>query len=283
MSVIEVKNVTKCFGSVAALKNVTLTFEENKICGLLGRNGAGKSTLLGLITNKLFPTEGTVLIDGQPVQENDAVLKKVYCMTEQSLYPDSMTVKDVFKWTNEFYPDMDSEYAKQLADKFALNTKKKVKTLSTGYQSIYKIIAALSCNAPVLLLDEPVLGLDANFRDVFYRELIESYSRAPKTVVVSTHLIEEAAGVIENVAIIKNGEIIMNDTTQNALKAGVTVTGPAGLVDSFTQGKKVLGHDSLGGMKSAYLLETLDENAAPEGLEVSKLNLQSLFIHLTNS
>ncbi len=283
MSLIEVKNVTKCFGTTTALKNVTLTFEENKICGLLGRNGAGKSTLLGLITNKLFPTEGTVLIDGEPVQENDAVLKKVYCMTEQSLYPDTMTVKEVFRWTNEFYPDMDNEYARQLADKFSLNTKKKVKALSTGYKSIYKIIVALSCNAPVLLLDEPVLGLDANYRDVFYRELIESYSRAPKTIVISTHLIEEAASVIENVAIIKNGMIIMNDTTQNALKAGVTVTGPTGLVDSFTQGKRVLGQDSLGGMKSAYLLETLDETAVPQGIEVSKLNLQSLFIHLTNS
>ncbi len=283
MSLIEVKGVTKCFGSTTALKDVTLTFEENKISGLLGRNGAGKSTLLGLITNKLFPTKGTVLIDGEPVQENDDVLKKVYCMTEQSLYPDTMTVKEVFKWTNEFYPDMDTDYARQLAEKFALNTKKKVRALSTGYKSIYKIIAALSCNAPVLLLDEPVLGLDANYRDVFYRELIESYSRVPKTVVVSTHLIEEAAGVIENVAIIKSGEIIMNDTTQNALKAGVTVTGPAGLVDSFVQGKKVLGQDSLGGMKSAYLLETISENAVPQGIEVSKLNLQSLFIHLTNS
>ena len=77
--------------------------------------------------------------------------------------------------------------------------------------------------------------------------------------------------------------IIMNDTTQNVLKAGVTVTGPAGLVDSFTQGKRVLGQDSLGGMKSAYLLETLDDKALPQGIEVSKLNLQSLFIHLTNS
>jgi len=283
MSLIEVKNVTKCYGSTTALKNVSLTFEENKICGLLGRNGAGKSTLLSLITNKNFPTDGKILIDGQPVQENDAVLKKVYCMTEQSLYPESMTVKDVFKWTKEFYPEMNTEYALSLADKFALNTKKKVKALSTGYGSIYKIIVALSCNAPILLLDEPVLGLDANFRDVFYRELLDSYSKNPKTIVVSTHLIEEAAGVIENVAIIKNGEIIMNDTTQNALNAGVTVTGPAGTVDSFIVGRKVLGSDSLGGMKSAYLLDTLNGVSVPQGIEVSRLNLQSLFIHLTNS
>lgn len=283
MSLIEVKNVTKRFGSTTALNDVTITFEENKIYGLLGRNGAGKTTLLRLITNRLFPTQGSIFIDGEPALENDAALKKVYCMSEQLLYPDSMRVREVLKWTKEFYPEMDAEYARQLADRFALNTGKKIKAMSTGYVSIFKIIVALSCNAPILLLDEPVLGLDANYRDVFYRELIESYSRRPKTVVVSTHLIDEAAGVIENVAIIKNGEIIMNDTTQNALAAGVTVTGPAGLVDSFVQGKKVLGQDMLGGMKSAYLLETLEDGAAPQGLEVTRLNLQSLFIHLTNS
>ena len=283
MSLIEVKNITKCYGSTTALKNVTLTFEENKICGLLGRNGAGKSTLLNLITNKIFPTEGAVFIDGAPVLENDAVLKDVYCMSEQTLYPDSMRVQDVFKWTKEFYPGMDTAYAHTLADKFALNTRKKIKALSTGYKSIYKIVAALSCNAPILLLDEPVLGLDANYRDVFYRELIESYSRAPRTIVLSTHLIEEAASVIENIAIIKDGVIIMNGTTHDALKAGMTVTGPAGLVDSVIQGQKVLGQDTLGGMKSVYVLGAIDESRLPQGIEVSPLNLQNLFIHLTNS
>ncbi len=283
MSLIEVKNVTKCFGNTTALKNVTLTFESNKIYGLLGRNGAGKSTLLSLITNKNFPTYGQVLIDGQPVKENDAVLKKVYCMTEQSLYPDSMTVKEVLKWTKDFYPETDCEYALALADKFALNIKKKIKTLSTGYSSIYKIIVALSCNAPILLLDEPVLGLDANYRDVFYREILDNYSKKPKTIVISTHLIEEAAGIIENVAIIKNGEIIMDDSAYNALNAGVTVTGPVSVVDSFIKGRKVLGSDNLGGMKSAYLLDKLDGVSLVQGIEVSRLNLQSLFIHLTNS
>ena len=283
MSQIEVKNLTKQFGAVTALDDVSLTFEENKICGLLGRNGAGKSTLLNLITGRIFPTAGEVLIDGEPVCENDNALSKVYCMSERLLYPESMTVKEVIKWTKEFYTDTDTEYALALADKFSLNTKKKLKALSTGYASIFKIIAALSCNAPILLLDEPVLGLDANFRDLFYRELIESYSRQPKTVVVSTHLIEEAADVIENVAIIKDGKIILSDTTQNALSAGYTVTGPAQSVDQYLEGCNVLGFDMLGGIKSAYVLGSLSPKDAPQGVEVSRMRLQSLFIHLTNA
>jgi ABC-2 type transport system ATP-binding protein len=283
MSVIEVKNITKQYGATVALNNVSLKFEENKIYGLLGRNGAGKSTLINLVTNKIFPTSGEVLLDGENVLENDRALAKIYCMNEINLYPDTMRIKEVFKWSREFYPGMDTEYAMRLADKFQLNLKKKVKELSTGYASIYKIIVALSCNAPVLLLDEPVLGLDANFRDLFYRELIENYSLHPRTVVVSTHLIEEAADVIENVIIIKNGQIILTDTAANLLQSGYTATGAAGAVDAFMQGKNVLGTDMLGGIKSAYILGALNQSEVPPGIEVTRMKLQNLFIQLTNA
>jgi ABC-2 type transport system ATP-binding protein len=268
---------------VTALDDVSLTIGENRIYGLLGRNGAGKSTLLNLITNRIFPTSGEVLIDGEPMLENDRALKKVYCMSEQPLYPESMTVKEVFKWTQTFYPEMDTGYALALADKFALNTRKRIKALSTGYTSIYKIIVALSCNVPILLLDEPVLGLDANFRDLFYREMLARYSEKPCTVVISTHLIEEAADVIEHVFIINNGRMILDDSTQNVLATGSTVTGPAALVDAFVAGGRVLGSDMLGGIKSVYMLGVPDASAAPVGVEISRMKLQSLFIHLTNA
>jgi len=283
MSGIEVKHITKRFGQVAALNDVTTAFEGSCIYGLLGRNGAGKTTLLNLITNRIFPTDGEITIDGADVRENDHALSKVYCMSERGLYPGSMTVRDIFKWTAEFYPEMDMEYAKYLADRFSLSLKKKEKTLSTGYMSIYKIIIALSCGAPYLLLDEPVLGLDANFRDLFYRELIQSYSAKPRTIVVSTHLIEEAAEVIEKVVIINEGKIILQNDVQQVLAMGSTVTGPQGLVDEFVRGKHVLGFDALGGIKSAYLLEPLTAGDMPQGVELSRMRLQSLFIHLTNA
>jgi ABC-2 type transport system ATP-binding protein len=283
MSVIEVRNTTKKYGPTMALNNVSTTFEGGCIYGLLGRNGAGKTTLLNVITDKIFPTEGIVNIDGENVHENDTALSKVYCMTEKGLYPGSMTIQEILKWTAEFYPGTDMEYAYQLADKFSLSLKKKQKALSTGYMSIFKIIIALSCSAPILLLDEPVLGLDANFRDLFYKELIRNFSAKPRTIVLSTHLIEEAAEVIEKVVIISNGRIILQDDVQNVLTMGYTVTGPQRMVDEYTQGKNVLGVDMLGGMKSAYLLDKLSPESVPQGIEISRMRLQSLFIHLTNA
>ncbi len=283
MNGIEVKSITKRYGQTEALSSVSTSFGGNCIYGLLGRNGAGKTTLLSLITNRIFPTEGQITIDGEDVRENDRALSKVYCMSEIGLYPSSMSIQDIFKWSAEFYPDMDMEYARYLADRFSLSLKKKEKTLSTGYMSIFKIIIALSCNAPYLLLDEPVLGLDANFRDLFYRELIQSYSAKPRTIVVSTHLIEETAEVIEKVVIINEGRIILQDDVQKVLAMGSTVTGPQGLVDEFIQGRHVLGADSLGGIRSAYLLEPLTADNVPQGIEISRMRLQSLFIHLTNA
>jgi ABC-2 type transport system ATP-binding protein len=225
MSYIEIKNITKKFGTTVALDDVSIGLEKNKIYGLLGRNGAGKTTLLNLMTNKLFPTEGEILVDGDNIIENDKPLSKMYFMTEKNFYSDTMTVKSAFKWGKEFYPAFDENYAETLSEKFLLKTNKKIKSLSTGYKSIFKIIFALSCKVPVILLDEPVLGLDANHRDLFYRELLQSYSENPRTIIISTHLIEEAADIIENAIVLKNGKIIMNDSVENILSQGFCVSG----------------------------------------------------------
>lgn len=277
-----IKNVTKRFGSFVALKDVSLTVEENKIYGLLGRNGAGKSTLLNLITNKLFPEAGEITLSGRSVLENDEAQRKIYCMSEQDLYPEKMKVREVFKWSADFYPNFDLEYANGLAEKFKLPMNKTVKSLSTGYGSIYKIIIALACQAPIILLDEPVLGLDAYHRDLFYKELLINYSENPKTIVISTHLIEEASDLIEKVVILKAGSVILDEDTEEILAKGYTVSGPEKMVEQYIADKEVIGVDSLGGLMSAYILGRVNKQELPSGLECSKLDLQKMFIQLTN-
>lgn len=284
MNAIEVKNISKNFGKVRALKNVSLHFERNKIYGLLGRNGAGKTTLLNIITNRLFPDQGEVLIDGEQAEENDAVLGKIYMMEEQNRYPQAMTVKEAFQWTGEFYPSFDRDSATALAKKFGLhNTGKKIKDLSTGYTSIFKLIIALSLDIPYILMDEPVLGLDANHRQLFYKLVMEKYSENPRTIVISTHLIDEVANVIEDIIIIDQGQILKNEPCEQFLAQGYTVTGSASAVDSFISGKNVIGSDRLGGLKTAYILGPADKAKVPRNLEITKLDLQQLFIQLTNA
>ncbi len=283
MKTIEVKGISKNFKDTRALDNVTLTFKENRIYGLLGRNGAGKSTLLNLISNRLFPDSGSICVCGEPVMENDRALSYFFCMSDQDLYPEGMRVEGAFQWSGVFYPDFDMEYAKSLSKKFGLRLNKKIKNLSTGYASIFKLIVALSCNVPFVLLDEPVLGLDANHRDLFYRELLDAYANNPRTFIISTHLIEEVAGIIEQVVIIKEGKVILNDSMENVLSMGYCITGPVAAVDSYAAGKKLLGENVLGGLKSAYFWGQYDTDPLPQGLERSSLDLQKLFIELTNA
>lgn len=280
MSIV-IDHVSKGFGPVRALRDVSVTFEEGKIYGLLGRNGAGKSTLLNVLTDRIFPEGGTVTVDGEPVHDNDRALSKMYLMSEKNCYPDSMKVKDAFRWTKLFYPDFDQDFAWNMASAFELNTNTKVNKLSTGYTSIFKLIVALSVNTPYVLLDEPVLGLDANHRDLFYRTLLARYTERPFTMVISTHLIEEVSSIIEDVVVIHKGEVLKNGSCQDLLSQGYTVSGPRSLVEEYLKGKNVLGVDVLGGLESAYLWGQPDRSSFPQGLEVSGLDLQKLFVLMT--
>ena len=278
---IELKNVSKSFGGVHALSDVSLSFGGGKIYGLLGPNGAGKTTLLNIITNRLYADSGEVTIDGESAPGRDRALGKVYMMAEQNLFPDSMKVKAALKITADFIPSFDLELAMELAQKFGLPMNKKVKALSTGYSSILRLVLALSANTPYVIFDEPVLGLDAQHRDMFYRLLMEHCGGGGQTVILSTHLIQEAAPLIEHAVIIKGGKILRDASAEELTGAAHTVSGPAGLVDGYIAGRQVLNTTAIGGLKTACV-EGEPDARVPAGLEVSAMGLQDYFISLMN-
>ena len=284
MSQIEVKQLTKKYGEVMALNNVSLIVGEEKIYGLLGRNGAGKTTLLNLMTNKIFPTEGQIFVDGEPIQENGAALSKIFYMSEQNLYPPSARVMNMFKWTGEFYRGFDLNYALNLAERFELNTRKKMKELSTGYASIFKAILTLASGAEILLFDEPILGLDAIHREMLYKEILTNYIEQPKTIILSTHLIDEIADILEEVMIIKKGKLIIRQNTEELLASAYTVSGEVAKVDQYTRDRTCVGEETLHNTKSVIVLngERDDTLARSLGLTLGKVELQKLFVGLTS-
>lgn len=287
MSVLEAKDLTKFYGSQCVLESVNVTFQENKIYGLLGRNGAGKTTLLNMLTNRIFPTAGAAMMDGEPVAENDRALEKLFFMTEKQLYPEKMSVKECFQWTGRFYPGFDSEYAAALCRKFGLNPSKKQQALSTGYQSIAKIITALATRAPVLIFDEPVLGLDANHRELFYKELLQDYIDHPKTIILSTHIIEEIADLLEHVVILKDRRVMIDDSVEHLLSQAYRVSGPQAAVEEFVKGKNSIHTERMSTFRSDSILgecgEAQRKQARELKVELDGIELQKLFIHLTNT
>jgi len=287
MSTIQINNISKTFGTVIALNNVNLTFEREKIYGLLGRNGAGKTTLINIITNKIFADKGEVLIDGDKAVENDRAQAKLYCMTEKNVHPFDMKVKDGFKWAREFNPMFNAAYALELARKFELDLNNKIKSLSSGYGSIFRLILTLASNLPVIIFDEPVLGLDAAHRELFYRELIANYSDHPRTVIIATHLIDEVSEILEQVVILDDGKILLDDTVESVLQLGYSISGDGSAVEQFVQGKNVIREEAIGKFKIATVFQerTVEDKARIQelGLEISPARLQEIFISLTNS
>ncbi len=281
MNAIQIKNITKRYKGVTALDDVSLSFEFGKIYGFLGRNGAGKSTLINIIANRIFADQGEVLIDGIPAKENMGVHEKIFCMSEADLYDRDLKVKEHFKWTNRFYSDFDLEKALALSRKFELDVNKRFKALSKGYQSIFKLIVALSINVPYVIFDEPVLGLDANHRELFYSLLLKELENNERTLILATHLIEEVSNIIEEVVLIDKGKILLQKTVEDLLETGYSVSGLAQEVDRYCDGRNVIGYDELGNLKVAYVLG--EKAALPQGsnLQIAAMNLQKLFVKMT--
>lgn len=281
MNAIQINNITKRYNDVTALEKISLCFEHGKIYGFLGRNGAGKSTLINIIANRIFADEGEVTIDGLHANENMAVHEKIHCMSEVNLYDDSLKVKNQFKWIDRFYDSFDLKRAYQIAGQFNLDTDKKFKALSKGYQSIFKLTIALALNVPYVIFDEPVLGLDPNHRQLFYDLLLRDYEDNQRTVIIATHLIEEVANIIEEVVLIDKGRVLLHESVETLMNTGYSVSGTACDVDDYCKGKNVIGCDELGNLKLAYILgdrESLPENSR---LQISNMNLQKLFVKLT--
>lgn len=281
MRAIEIKQVTKRYQDVLALDDISFSFEYGKIYGFLGRNGAGKSTLINIIANRIFADQGEIFVDGMTAKENMAVHEKIFCMSEADLYNTSLKIKDQFLWMSRFYDCFDMEKALQIADQFKLPLEKRFKALSKGYQSIFKLTAALSIRTPYVIFDEPVLGLDANHRELFYNLLLKDFEKNERTIILATHLIEEVANLIEEVVLIDQGHIILQESVETLLETSYCVSGREDEVDVYCAGKNVIGVDTLGGLKLAYIMGEMEQPSAESHLQISAMNLQKLFVKLT--
>lgn len=170
-----------------------------------------------------------------------------------------------------------------MVNEFGLNTKTRFNKLSTGYRSILKLIVALAVDVDYVFLDEPTLGLDANHRELFYSLLMETYAERPRTFVISTHLIEEIANLVEQVLVLENGQLTVNDTAEHLSQLGLAVTGPVADVQTYTAGLNVIGHEALGKLRVDYIYGELNEQREiPDTVSISHLDLQKLFIYLTS-
>lgn len=273
-------NLTRKFGDTTALNGVNLCLDEPKIYGLLGRNGAGKTTLLRLITNYIQPTNGSITLDEQNVWENEKAQHQIFLVTETSYFAE-MNAHKLIQLMSEIYPSFDKQQCLDYAKRFELDLNKKYIALSTGYKSVLRAVLSLSVHTPFLFLDEPTLGMDAFHRELFYKLLIESYSESPSCILLSTHLISEVEGLLENVIILDHGKVLIDESSEQLLAQGYCVSGRISDVDDYCSGKNVIGSSVVGGLKTTAVLGEREQ--VPDTLEVTGLSLQQLFVQLVGS
>ncbi|MDR3305703.1 MAG: ABC transporter ATP-binding protein [Clostridiales Family XIII bacterium] len=273
---IELQNVSKRYGRVTAIDDLSLTIEENGIYILLGRNGAGKTTLMKLIAGHIGATGGAIAVCGKRVSM--AHMPACVSFAESGSDQFNMRVSELIEAAGTIRDGFDLAFARRMAEKFALDGRKRYKQLSFGMRTMLSTILTLAGRSKITLLDEPVLGFDAIMREQFNALLLESYEAYPRVIIVSTHLIDEIAKVAERLIIIEKGKCLLRTDIGDIDEHAYVLTGPADAVAPLLENLNCIGQSKIGGMLAAYIYD--ERIPAPAGVQADRLSLQDFFIKL---
>ncbi|PWC06229.1 ABC transporter ATP-binding protein [Mycetocola zhujimingii] len=277
---IEIDSVTRHFGRVHALDNVSFTVPEHSIVGLLGRNGAGKTTVMSIMAGQDRPTSGRVQVAGHDPFEHAPTLAQISYVRDNQRYPDDYRLHHVLRIAPDFAPNWSEELAAELVDGFRIPAKTPIKKLSRGQLSSVAIVLGLAARAPVTLLDEPYLGLDVTARAFFHRVLLRDSGEHPRTVVFSTHLIDESASLFDRVVIMDAGRLVLNADSDEASESAWVMSGTTDAVRQLTTAANVLSTNVVGGLMSATGSGVIDSGtldlAEDLRVQISRASLQQL-------
>jgi ABC-2 type transport system ATP-binding protein len=276
------QGVTMRFPAHTAVDDVSTEIEENAITGLLGRNGAGKTTLMQLLTGHRVPTRGRVEVLGAAPYENDGVLSRICFIKEGQRYPDHFRVKDALHGASLLFPNWDGDLARSLLVDFDLPPGRPIKKLSTGMRSAVGIIIGLASRAPITLFDEPYAGLDVVARHLFYDRLLNDYAENPRTILISTHLIEEISDLLERVLLIDHGRLVLDTDAESVRGSAVTVRGPSERLHAFADQHELLHEENLAGSGRAVVrLRPGGDGPETFGLAAEPTKLQELVVAMS--
>src|SRR5947209_1834674 len=207
---VETRNLGRTFGKFEAVKGVDLTVLKGTVFGLLGVNGAGKSTIIKMIVGHLRPTSGQIRVLGRALEEDlIEIRRRVAYVSENRYLYEWMTVAESIKFTRAFHDTWDDRKAADLLKRFSLPPEKKIKQLSRGNRARLCLLLALAYNPELIILDEPTSGLDPIVRRDFIENIVSEISEAGKTVLFSSHIVEEVERVADYVGIINDGEMLL--------------------------------------------------------------------------
>ena len=282
---IEVKNVVKSFDGLRALDGLSITVPDGAVYGLVGPNGAGKSTIIRHLAGIYRQDSGEVLIGGEPVYENPEVKERIAYIPDDVFYYTQATIRDMMKFYRDLYPRFDAAGFEKLGEAFALDPKRPVRKLSKGQQKQAAFWLALSMRPDIVILDEPVDGLDPVMRRQVWSLLLEDVAERGTTVLVSSHNLRELEDVCDHVGIMNRGRMLLerslSELQDNIVKIQLAFAEETPLPEDL----QILHRSETGRLQQLILRGKAEELQAkltalqPLFLDVLPLTLEEIFIY----
>lgn len=286
MNVIECREVCKVYGKQKVLDHVSFTIEENKITALIGRNGAGKTTLLKLIAGFFRETSGDIKVFSEcPFNSLNVSANSIF-IDDQMTLPTSLTLTELLDEAGRFYENWNDELAHRLFDYFSLNPKQFHHKLSKGMKSTFQMIVGLSARCALTIFDEPTTGMDAGVRKDFNRALLKDYMAYPRTIILSSHHLNEMEDIIEDVLLIKDGKKHLHLSMTELRQWAIGLKGDKKGVANWTRNKDIL-YSQIFGVNQTYVVvrndftESMMMEARLSGVEIVAVSPTDVCVYMT--
>lgn len=287
MNIIECNNLTKSFMKRKALNQLTFSIQENKITGLIGRNGVGKTTLLKIIAGFLRETSGEITVFSEKPFNSLLVSKNSIFVDDQMGFPTALQLHELLKIANTFYPNWDAELAERLFEYFSFDPKHYHHRLSKGKRSTFNAIVGIASRAPLTIFDEPTTGMDAAVRKDFYRALLKDYLVHPRTIIISSHHLDEIEDLLEDILLLKDGKVHFHMAMEDLKEWAIGLKGPKNLVQTWTENKTIIYEHFIGDHTQYVVVqndvtEDFQEKAKSAGLEITAVRPSDVCVYLTD-
>ena len=278
---LELKNVTKSFGTFKALDDLTMTVPKGCVYGLVGPNGAGKSTAIRLLTGIYRPDSGSITMEGHPIYENPAIKERICSIGDESFHFPSANLEDMRKFYKGIYPRFDDELFNRLYEVFQLPKTGAIRRFSKGMQKQAAFHLAICTRPDVLVLDEPVDGLDPVMRRQVWSLILSDVASHGTTVLISSHNLRELEDICDHVGIMDHGQMLL----ERSLADMQGLTHKLQLVGDVPPQLKILHESASGRLKTLIVRGSTDEIAAavsttaPAYFDILPLSLEEIFIY----
>lgn len=278
MNVIEAKNVNKKYGAFYALKDIEFNVKRGQIIGLIGPNGAGKTTLLKSILG-LTDYAGDLNVLGlHPHKARVKLMQRMCFIADVAILPRWLKVSNAIEFVKGVHPRFDEEKARSFLAKTDIGLDRKVKELSKGMVVQLHLALVMAIDVEILVLDEPTLGLDILYRSEFYQTILNDYYTEDRTIIITTHQVEEVEGILTDLLIINHGKLILKSSMEDVADRFVQVSAMPEQVDTLNRLKPVFQRKDIGRVK--FIFENQDRSQLKQYGEISTPSVSDIFVAL---